>query len=251
LLDSILSGEIDSNDKVLLKNLRIGVPREYFYDNLEYQIAEETESLLKQLKEAGVELVYEDLKNISELNEQVGFPVVLFETNQLLTSYIANNLPTETIHSFIDKIASPDVKGIIEMAVNGSITKKVYNDIIDRIKPQLQNLYSTYFSQQNVDAIIFPTTPLSARPIKGSIETVELNGVQVPTFATYIRNTDPSSNAGIPSLSIPLSVTTDGLPFGVEIDGPVGSDQRLLAIGLEIEKLIKFTTNKKNGSNTI
>ena len=57
-----------------------------------------------------------------------------------------------------------------------------------------------------------------------------------------MRNTEPSSNAGIPGLSIPLSVTDNGLPFGIEIDGPVGSDQRLLAIGLEIEKLINSNT---------
>ena len=138
----------------------------------------------------------------------------------------------------MDKISDHGVNGAIDMALNGTITKAVYEDAINIFRPQLQQLYAHYFSQQKIDAIIFPTTPLSARPIEGSEETVELNGVQVPTFTTYIHNTDPASNAGVPGLSIPLSSTDDGLPFGVEIDGPVNSDRRLLAIGLEIERLI-------------
>ena len=57
-----------------------------------------------------------------------------------------------------------------------------------------------------MEAIVFPTTPLPARPIVAGgdtgQDTVELNGKQVPTFATYIRNTDPGSNAGIPGVSL-------------------------------------------------
>ncbi|NQY87359.1 MAG: indoleacetamide hydrolase [Colwellia sp.] len=242
LLDGILSGETDKHEEVTLSNLRIGVPREYFYDNLEPSIAEKTDILLDQLKQAGVELINADLEDIGELNEKIGFPVVLYETKELLSAYIDSNIPSETLLSLSLQISDPGVKDAIDMVLKGSITKEIYEDVINRIRPQLQQLYCSYFSQQNVDAIIFPTTPLSARPIIGSEKTVELNGTQVPTFPTYMRNTEPSSNAGIPGLSIPLSVTDNGLPFGIEIDGPVGSDQRLLAIGLEIEKLINSNT---------
>ena len=238
LLDVILSEETGKCDEVTLANLRIGIPREYFYDNLEPLIAEKIELLLEQLKQAGVELVYANLESIGEISEQIGFPVVLHETKELLSAYLDSNLPNETLDSLVDKISDLGVNGAIDMALNGSITKAVYEDAINIFRPQLQQLYARYFSQQKIDAIIFPTTPLSARPIEGSEETVELNGVQVPTFTTYIHNTDPASNAGVPGLSIPLSSTDDGLPFGVEIDGPVNSDRRLLAIGLEIEKLI-------------
>ena len=64
---------------------------------------------------------------------------------------------------------------------------------------------------------------------------MELNGNQVPTFPTYIRNTDPGSNAGIPGLSLPAGLTKSALPVGLELDGPLGSDQRLLALGMAIE----------------
>jgi mandelamide amidase len=66
-----------------------------------------------------------------------------------------------------------------------------------------------------------------------------LNGELVPTFLTYIRNTDPSSNAGIPGLSLPLPVADGALPVGLELDGPAGSDRHLLAIGVAIEGLLR------------
>ena len=63
-------------------------------------------------------------------------------------------------------------------------------------------------------------------------------GPPVDVFATFIRNTDPGSNAGIPGLSLPAGLTAAGLPVGIEIDGPVGSDARLLAIGLAFEQVL-------------
>jgi len=76
------------------------------------------------------------------------------------------------------------------------------------------------------------------------LDTVELNGQQMPTFQTYTRNTDPASNAGIPGLSIPAGLSSEGLPIGVKIEAPEGSDARLLAIGMVIEKLIATSTGE-------
>ena len=85
--------------------------------------------------------------------------------------------------------------------------------------------------------MLYPTTTLTARPI-GEDETVEINGQQLPTFSSYIRNGDPSSNADIPSLSIPAGLTTAGLPVGLSIDGPVNQDDEILAIGVAIAAIL-------------
>jgi mandelamide amidase len=60
----------------------------------------------------------------------------------------------------------------------------------------------------------------------------------VPTFGTYIRHTDPGSVAGVPGLSLPMALTQNGLPVGLEIDGPAGSDRHLLGVGLTVEKIL-------------
>ncbi|MFY8079321.1 MAG: amidase family protein, partial [Limnohabitans sp.] len=100
------------------------------------------------------------------------------------------------------------------------------------------------FASIGVEAVMFPTTILVAPkidPVKGSgtvnytVGGVEQTGKD--TFGTCIRNTDPCTNAGLPSVSIPAGLTAAGMPVGMQIDGPLGSDANLLSIGMGIEEV--------------
>ena len=238
LLDSVLSGELADTLSISLSGLRLGVPRSYFYTNLETAVAARADTVLQMLQDVGVILVEADIPELAELNEKVGFPLVIFETKQLLEDYAAQNIPGGSLQTIIEQVSSPDVKGVMAGVMGGAIPESVYRDALNVFRPQLQRAYSNYFVTHKVDAIIYPTLPLTARPIDGSLETVELNGTQVPTFPTYIRNTDPASNAGIPALTIPAGLSAQGFPIGMEINGPQGSDRRLLAIGMAIEAIL-------------
>lgn len=239
ILDAVMADENDPSLKPIdLKGLRLGVPRSYFYDNLDPAVAQSMQETLTQLNAAGVELIEADLANIAELNGAVSFPVVLFESNQRLRDYLARHRPDLPIDQFVDSILSPDVKAVVSDALAGVIDEATYRKAIDVHRPALQQLYRDYFEQHNVSAVIFPTTPLTARPIVTELGTIELNGEQVPTFPTYIRNTDPSSNAGIPSISLPSNTLPTGLPIGIELDGAAGQDRQLLAIAQAIESLL-------------
>ena len=185
---------------------------------------------------------------IADLNQAVRFPVVLFETGVLLREYVAEYLPGGTLEALAESIASPDVKGIFAGVLNGDMPESAYRQALERERPMLKAAYADYFASHRVEAVVFPTTPLTARPVSEVGETVELNGQQVPTFLTYIRNTDPGSNAGIPGLSIPLAVAAGAMPVGVEIDGPEGSDRRLLAIGAAIEALTQEVGTERAGA---
>jgi len=238
LLDSVLSGEPISNTDIDLATLRLGVPRGYFYQNLEPAVAQRAQEVLVALQQAGVTLIEADMPDIAQHNERVGFPLVLFEAKPLLEAYVAANLPGKTLDDLIAEISSPDVIEVMTSIANGVIPETLYQEALEKHRPLMQQAYREYFREYRVDAIIFPTMPLTARPIEGSLEAVELNGEMVPTFPTYIHNTDPASNAGIPGLTIPAGVAENGMPIGIEIDGPEDSDQRLLAIGAAIEELL-------------
>jgi mandelamide amidase len=99
-------------------------------------------------------------------------------------------------------------------------------------RPALAKHFADTFRTGRIDALIGPTTPRVA---------VEQgpNASSLETFLTFIRNTDPGSNAGIPGLTLPAGLgPTTGLPVGLSLDGPRGSDTRLLALGLAIERLL-------------
>ncbi|MDO8374371.1 MAG: amidase family protein, partial [Polaromonas sp.] len=88
------------------------------------------------------------------------------------------------------------------------------------------------FASQRLDALVFPTVPRTALPATPEASSLE-------NFGLFIQNTDPGSNAGIPGIQLPMGLgASSRLPTGLELDGPAGSDRRLIAIGLALEKVL-------------
>ena len=139
----------------------------------------------------------------------------------------------------VDEVASPDVRGLFEKTILGekAPTETVYREAVEKHLPRLRQLYADVFAERQLDALIFPTTPLPAQPLEQSIET-SLNGKAVSTFFTFLANTRPSAFVHLPSLALPMGMTREGLPVGMELDGPEGTDRRLLSIGLALEPIL-------------
>ena len=235
LLDRIMAADTGPDETVDLADVRLGVPRAYYYENLETGMENVIESTLDLLGASCKALVEVDLERVAELNDSVGFPVVLYEARRDMMEYLAGSAPGVSIEDVLAQIASPDVKEVYSAVVSGAaVTETVYKDAISVHRPEMQALFSDYFADNNLDALVIPTVPMTAPPI-GHDVTVELNGQQLPTMATIIRNTDPSSNAGIPSLSVAVGLAANGLPVGVCLEGPAGTDRRLLAIGKALQ----------------
>lgn len=239
LIDGVVTGGPRSVEPVPLRGLRLGVPRTYFYADLDPAVAALAERELDRLRKSGVVLIEEDVPGLGALNQATGFPVALYETVITLTAYLKENNIGIGLRELFERTASPDVHGILTSLLREqAISEPVYREALGKHRPALQAALADYFRRHDLAGIVFPTTPMAARPI-GQDETVEVAGQQVPTFFTYIRNTDPGSNAGLPGLSVPAGLTPDGLPVGMEIDGPAGTDLRILAIGLAWQKQLE------------
>ena len=178
-----------------------------------------------------------NIPDLGKLNDAVSFPVALWEVMRALPRYLRASAPRVGFKELVAQVGSPDVKGVLESQMGDkAVPTKAYQAAVGPNRAKLRDAYRQYFRANRLDAMVFPTTPLPTRPI-GQDQTVELNGKQVPTFPTFIRNTDPGSNAGIPGLSVAVGLSKDGLPIGLAFDGPWGSDRKLLAIGAALERL--------------
>lgn len=241
LLDSVIAGT-PVPAAANLRGMRIGLPRAYFWDNLDVELKAVMEAAVQRLRGAGVVFVEASFNDIGALNDKVSFPIALYETYVDLPKYLAASGSGVSIDQVAAQIKSPDVAGAFGAAK--TFPKAAYDAAMGTFRPQLQKMYADYFLANGVAAILFPTTPLPAVPIDGTFSgAVSINGVAQPggpnaQFGAFIRNTDPGSNAGIPGLALPAGMTRSGLPVGLEIDGPVGSDERLLALGLAIEAVL-------------
>jgi Asp-tRNA(Asn)/Glu-tRNA(Gln) amidotransferase A subunit family amidase len=240
LLDRVVTGSAELAT-ASLRGLRVGVPREHFWENLDTEVASLMEATLRALKEHGVVLVQADIPGAARLDNEAGFPIALYETIVDLDAYLAEHGSTMRYADVVAQVASPDVKGLLQSLLGeGAVPEAVYRHALDVQRPQLQAAYREYFRRHDVSAVVFPTTPLPAASI-GQDETVTLNGQAVPTFPTFIRNCSPASVAGIPGISLPAAMTSAGLPLGLELDGPHNADAHLLAIARAVEAVLPRT----------
>ncbi len=239
LLDSVITGTTMAAAEPL-RGKRLGIPAA-FWSGLDRDLEAVTKAARAKLAEAGVVLVDVDMPGLFEQNAKVSFPVALHEPIADIPAYLkASEIEGITLADIAAKIASPDVKGAFG-AITADAFGAAYQDAITVQRPALQKMYSAYLRDNNLDGILFPTTIAPAPAIdaeKGSGE-MSINGDKpVPVFDTMIRNTDPGSNAGLPGLSLFAGMTPGSLPVGIEIDGPVGSDTKLLGLGMSIEAIL-------------
>lgn len=233
LLDGVLTGDGSPLPTVALRGLRLGLPQSYFWEDLSPGVRSQADAAVAALRSAGAELVPVDLPGIAQLDGEVSFIVALHEFVRDMTAYLRDKSRGISFEQLIAGIGSADVKGIAGPLVgDGAVPEAAYRQALEARK-RLQALYADAFAKANVAALVFPTTPSTAAKI-GEDETFELNGKACPTFGTFIRNCDPGSNAALPGISLPIGLS-DGLPVGLALDGPAGSDRRLLAIGAAIE----------------
>jgi indoleacetamide hydrolase len=243
LLDAVITGGAVPTAKAL-KGLKIGIPSAFWAD-LDDSVKTVADAAKKKLADAGVVFVDADLTGIMALNDAISFPIALHEPVAAIPAYLsANSAPVTTVAQVQAGLASPDVVGAFG-AIAGDVFGGAYADVMATKRPALQKLYKDYFAAQGVECVLFPTTLLAAPKIDAATGSSSgklpytFGGLAKQTardtFGTCIFHADPCTNAGIPSLSIPAGLTAGGLPVGMEIDGPLGSDSNLLSIGMGIE----------------
>lgn len=235
LLDGVMTDRVTGIEPANLNKLRFAVPKgSHWYEGLDSEVARVTEEFLRNLEAHGVTLVEKPLF-VKKLADRISIPWVLHETRPLLAKYLATHKIDLSVDEVLDNVKSPDVRAILGAPVP---SHEVAKQLLDVDRPELQSKYKDYFQENDVDAIIFPTSPITARNIEGINDGVKIKGVDgvQGTFGYYIRNTDPNSTAGIPGISLPAGISSDGLPVGIELDAPFHMDDKLLSIALAIEK---------------
>lgn len=224
-----------------LKKLRLGLVKD-FLAHMDDDTQMAFQAAVNKLKAEGVKFYEVSMPLLPDLNAAVSFPVAMYEAYDDMVAYLKATGSGVSIEQLADKAASPDVKGTYQALViprklpgpNNSLVdaKPAYEAAMKKSRPELQALYRRSFNGHGLDGIVFPTVPTVAFKA-----TPESSSLQV--FMATIQNTDPGSNAGLPGLQIPVGLGAQSkLPVGLEIDGPAGSDRRLLQIGLAIEAVL-------------
>jgi Asp-tRNA(Asn)/Glu-tRNA(Gln) amidotransferase A subunit family amidase len=240
LLDAVLSGETPVA-AATLAGVRLGVFRDFFFAGMDVDTRAVMDTALTALAAAGVEFVEVDMPRLAALEEATSMPVAVYEAYDDMAAYLREHGIGLTVEQLAAQVASQDVKGVYDMLVlprklpapDGLVdARPLYERAMRETRPELQAHYAETFANHRIDALVYPTCPEVACP-QGPEAAAQ------PVFMNYIRNLSPSSNAGIPSLALPAGLgPATGLPVGLSLDGPAGSDRRVLALGMAIEQVL-------------
>lgn len=104
-----------------------------------------------------------------------------------------------------------------------------------RVRTLVIRAFERMFSQ--VDVIVSATSPVTAQPLgsRGEHPVQEHRADMLTT---------PANLAGIPALSVPVGVTDEHLPVGVQVLAPAFEDARVYRVGAAIEQLV----TERNGA---
>lgn len=211
--------------EVSLDGLRLGVPRAYFYEDLDPGVETVIETALARLADAGAVLVEADVPRLHELRGRARSDWEDFLVD--LDGYLREAGAPVAVDELAARVADPKLRRAMLEALPQFRRQPVGTPDrqAESVALALRDAYAGYFAGRQLDALVIPTSPIAAPPAP---EDPAAGGTGP---VAMIRNTGPSALAGLPGLSMPAGLTPRGLPVGVELEAAWNDDATLLAIG--------------------
>ena len=226
-----------------LEGLRIGLPKEFFGEGLDSEIAQLIENAVKQFESLGA-----TVKEVSLPNSKLALPsyyvIAPAEASSNLSRFDGvryghraenyeglDDMYTKTrSEAFGDEVKRRIMIGAYALSSG-------YYDAYYSQAQKLRRLISNDFTDvfQDCDVIMGPTTPSPA---------FEAGKSSDDPVAMYLNDiyTIPANLAGLPAGSIPAGFTASGLPVGLHMITPYLQEAKMLNIAHQFQQVTDWHT---------
>jgi mandelamide amidase len=223
--------------RATLRGLRLGLPQQHYWTGLDEEVERVSRAAIARLTDAGVVFVPVDISSYIAPAQQLFGALFMAGMRDDLDPYFRKQGQSFTRAMVVAQIASRDTRAMFEAA------SKIPPGGVDAgARMKLLGAYHDVLRRAGVEALCFPTVPVPPPPIRaegdGPNDMIRVAGRELPEGPTLPRNTIPACALGAPALTLPVGLTSTGLPVGLEFEGPAGSDARLLAIGEGVEAIL-------------
>jgi aspartyl-tRNA(Asn)/glutamyl-tRNA(Gln) amidotransferase subunit A len=217
LLDTITDPPATSRKtiKVGIKNFVIGIPRGYFFDDLDPEVA------------AAVEKTIAQIGSLASGVRELDLPVDEDRTLQVAEAYAYHRERATS---------SPDLyqpETLRRIRTGESISESEYQQALRNLQQARREIADKF---EEVDVFVMPTTPIPAPRIADLMQDPSLLR---PAELLLLRNTRPVNVWGLPAISVPCGFTSQGLPIGLQIVGPAGGEAKVLRVAYAYEQAEK------------
>jgi len=221
--------ELDLTKFKGLKNLKIGILKQYFRSEAQEGINETVMSAAKELEKMGATLV-----DVDAFDPKYAISVYTI----LQRSEVSSNLARMDGIRFGDGREQFNAENKRRIMLGTYTLSAGFYDAYYKKAQQVRTLIVNDFKKlfYQVDLVLGPTLP-SVAPKKGVTEGQNMWGELADIL------TEPSSIAGLPGISVPCGFVDD-LPVGMQLIGPQFSEGQILQTASEFEKVTKWHKRK-------
>ena len=229
-----------------INGMKIGVPKEFLGEGINTEVKEKIYKAIEIYKKLGAE-VEEFSLDIAEYSLASYYIIACAEASSNLGRFDGirygyrakeyKNLEELFVNSRTEAFGAEVKRRII---LGTYVLSSGYYDAYYKKAQQVRTLVKNEFNKafEKYDILLTPTAPNVAYEIgTKSNNPLEMYLADICTVSVNI--------AGLPGISIPIDVNSDGMPIGMQLIGDKFTEQKLLNVAYSLEQEIKFRENYK------
>lgn len=235
----------DLNEGV--KGLRVGVPRAWFTSELDPEVAAAIEKVIEEYRSQGAEIVDIELPNAG-LGVSVYYVVACAEASSNLSRFdgVRYGYRAKDYTDIQDMIKKSRNEGFgaepkRRILIGTYVLSHGYYDAYYIKAQKVRRLIAQEFDAafQKVDVIVSPVTTSTAYDF----------GAKSDPVTAYLGDlyTVPASLAGLPCMSMPCGIHSNGRPIGVQLTCPRFAEARMLGVANAWQQATDWHKRHPNG----
>ncbi len=201
-----------------VKGLRIGVPRNYYFDLVHGEVDTAVRAAIKQLEALGATVKEVDIPFADQIMA-VEFALCMPE---------ASAYHRDMLRERAD-LYEEDVRIFLEAGELVSATDYI---TALRVRQRMKDAWQAMYAE--VDAVIAPS--VAAPATHRDQETIDWgNGNEEPVTPAFVRLSAPANVTGLPSVAVPCGFSSSGLPMSFQVIGRPFGEAQILRIAQAYE----------------
>ena len=225
-----------------LKEKTVGIPREYRMDGTDEEILKSWDQGIAWLKDAGAEVL-----DVSLPHTKYALPAYYIIAPAEASSNLARYDGVR--YGLRELPQGANLQEMYAATRAAGFGDEVKRRILIGTYVLSAGFYDAYFTQASkvraliardfekawgeCDVILAPTTPTASFALGDKVD---------DPLAMYLNDvfSVPASLAGLPAMSVPAGLNSDGLPLGLQVIGKAFDEQGVLNAGLALEQRAQF-----------
>jgi aspartyl-tRNA(Asn)/glutamyl-tRNA(Gln) amidotransferase subunit A len=212
-----------------IKNLKVGLPKEYFVKGIDPKVEKVVSSAIDKLAQLGAKIIEVSLPH-TQYAVPTYYIIVPSEVSSNMARYDGIRFGQKR-DKFGDEVKRRIMLGTYALS---SGYYEAYYLKAAKVRTLIKKDFEEVFKK--VDVLATPTTPTTAFKLGEKIE---------DPLTMYLSDvfTSPANLAGVPAISVPCGFV-DHLPVGLQIIGPHFEEERILNLAYQYEQATDWSKVK-------